>query len=184
MTASQVTPLDEPAAGSKPDSGSMPVEERAQRTARMDAFRVQLSDALRPWSDPLRVQSEAARVLGEHLGLSRVAYVEVDADGNGVAVEREYCAPGMRSLVGHWQLDDFGPTLMAEYRAGRTFAISDLPGVDALTPAERARYAALEIAAFASAPLLEQGHLKAMLTLHSAVPRTWSNEELALLEET
>jgi PAS domain S-box-containing protein len=184
MSASQLSPFDEPAAGSKPESGAIGPEESARRTARMDAFRVQLSDALRPWSDPLRVQSEAARVLGQHLGLSRVAYVEVDADGNGVRVQREYCVPGMKSLLGRWRLDDFGPTLMAEYRAGRTFAIADLHAVDLLTPEERASYAALDVAAFASAPLLEQGRLAAMLTLHSTVPRPWSNEELALIEET
>ena len=150
----------------------------------MDAFRVQLSDALRPWSDPLRVQSEAARVLGQHLGASRVAYVEVDADGNGLTVEREYCEPGMQSLIGRWRLDDFGPTLMAEYRAGHTFAVADVGAVEVLTAAERSSYAALDISAFASVPLLEQGRLTAILTLHSAEPRPWSNEELALIEET
>ena len=184
MSASQVSPYDESAAGSKPDSGTSSAEELARRAARMDAFRVQLSDALRLSSDPLHVQSDAARVLGEHLGLSRVAYVEVDADINGVRVEREYCVPGMRSLVGHWQLDDFGPSLMAEYRAGRTFAVADVRAVDVLTPAERTNYAALEIAAFASVPLIKQGRLTAILTLHSAEPRIWTSEELVLIEET
>jgi PAS domain S-box-containing protein len=181
-TASQIFQPDAPADSGQAEPASS--QDVARRAARTDAFRVRLSDALRPWSDPLRVQSEAARVLGQHLGASRVAYVEVDADGSGVTVEREYCEPGMRSVIGHWRLDDFGPTLIAEYRAGRTFAVSDVRAIELLTPAERASYAALEITAFASVPLLKQERLTALLTLHSAVPRPWSSEELALIEET
>jgi PAS domain S-box-containing protein len=184
MSASQLSRLEEPAASSKPESGAAASEEGAQRAARMDAYRVQLADALRPWSDPLRIQSEAARVLGRQLGSSRVAYVEVESDGNSVTVEREYCVSGMRSLLGRWRLDDFGPTLMEEYRAGRTFAISDVNAVGVLTAAELASYAALDVAAYASVPLIKQGRLTAILTLHSAVPRQWSDEELALIEET
>ncbi|HEU4581314.1 MAG TPA: ATP-binding protein [Polyangiaceae bacterium] len=184
MSASQLSPLDEPAASSTPESGAAAVQEIARRAARLDAYRVQLSDALRPWSDPLRIQSEAARVLGRQLGSSRVAYVEVEADGNSSRVEREYCGLGVSSLLGRWRLDDFGPTLMAKYREGHTFAVSDVSALGELTAAQRARYAALGIAAYAGVPLIKQGRLTAILTLHSAVPRCWGDEELALIEET
>ncbi len=43
------------------------------------AFLLKLSDALRPLVDPAAIQEAAARILGEHLRASRVAYVEVAA---------------------------------------------------------------------------------------------------------
>src|SRR4051812_11327689 len=154
------------------------------RRARIDSFRVLLSDTLRPLRDALQVQSEAARLLGQQLEVSRVAYVEVEADNDRACVQREYCAAGMSSLIGRWRLDDFGPTLIAEYRAGRTFAVANVHTLAVLTQAERASYAALAIAAYAGVPLLEQGRLTAILTVHSTLPRQWSAEDLALIEET
>src|SRR6187549_4002986 len=112
-------------------------KEGAQRTARSDAFRVLISDALRPLSDPLSVQSEAARVLGQHLSASRAAYVEVGADNDSAWVQREYCVPGMSSVIGRGKLDDFGPALIAKYRAGHTFAVADVSAMDVLSDAER-----------------------------------------------
>ena len=35
---------------------------------------------LRPLRDPIKIQETATRLLGEHLGASRVAYVEVAGD--------------------------------------------------------------------------------------------------------
>lgn len=37
------------------------------------AFLLELSDALRPLADPVAVQEKASRLLGEHLGVDRVA---------------------------------------------------------------------------------------------------------------
>ena len=43
-------------------------------------FLLRLSDALRPLADPLAVQVEAARILGEYLHANRVGYAEVQED--------------------------------------------------------------------------------------------------------
>ncbi len=46
------------------------------------AFLLSLSDALRPLSDPIAIQAEAARLLGEHLRVGRAYYVEIfEAEG-------------------------------------------------------------------------------------------------------
>ncbi|MUL35172.1 GAF domain-containing protein [Gloeocapsopsis dulcis] len=56
--------------------------ERLRSAAEMDAFRVKLSDALRSLTDTVQIQAEASRLLGEHLGVDRAYYVEVnEAEG-------------------------------------------------------------------------------------------------------
>jgi hypothetical protein len=56
-------------------------DEALRRTSEFDAFRVSLVDALGPLFDPVEIQAESARVLGEHLGANPVMYTEVEEDG-------------------------------------------------------------------------------------------------------
>ena len=53
-------------------------------------FLLRLNDALRPLSDPGDVQETAARLLGQHLGATRVGYAEFD--GGEYTIRREYTA--------------------------------------------------------------------------------------------
>jgi PAS domain S-box-containing protein len=57
-------------------------DEALRSASELDAFRVALVDAQGPLVDPVEIQAEAARVLGEHLGASRVMYAEVAEEGN------------------------------------------------------------------------------------------------------
>ncbi len=50
-------------------------------------FLLLLNDALRPLSDPGDVQETAARLLGQHLGTTRVGYAELD--GSAYVIRRE-----------------------------------------------------------------------------------------------
>ncbi|MBD0299253.1 MAG: hypothetical protein ICV82_03015, partial [Nitrososphaera sp.] len=54
----------------------------------LNAFRVQLADALRPLTDASEIQAIAARILGESLGVTRVIYIEVVSGGEEVMSNR------------------------------------------------------------------------------------------------
>src|SRR3712207_506992 len=54
------------------------IEAQLRASEARRAFLLKLSDALRPLSDPIAIQAEAARLLGEYLGSGRAYYVEVD----------------------------------------------------------------------------------------------------------
>ena len=60
-------------------------------------FLLRLNDALRPLSDPGDVQETAARLLGQHLGVTRVGYAEFD--GGEYTIRREY-TQGVPPLAG------------------------------------------------------------------------------------
>ncbi|TNC49607.1 hypothetical protein FHG66_10875 [Rubellimicrobium rubrum] len=58
----------------------LPAEAALRESEARQAFLLRLADALRPLGDAVAIQAEAARVLGEQLGASRVAYYEVDGE--------------------------------------------------------------------------------------------------------
>jgi PAS domain S-box-containing protein len=159
-------------------------EEALRRAAEADAFRVALADALRPLADPVDIQSEAARVLGEHLGVDRAFYMDVEEDGELFVVRRDYHVPGVPSATGRYPVDGFGPTLMAEIRSGRTLAVADVGAEPVLTDKERAAYAAVGVLAYAGVPLVKGGRCVAVFGIHQTTPRAWMPDELALIEET
>ncbi|MDM9585799.1 YlcI/YnfO family protein [Nostoc sp. GT001] len=155
-------------------------EELSRRTAEFNAFRVSLSDALRPLADPIEIQATASRVLGEYLSANRVAYFEVR--GADYVVERDY-VNGAAALAGNYPVDSFGPKLLAAYRTGRAVSASDVEADPNLSPPERAAYAAIEIGAYIGIPLIKRGEFVAGLAVHTSGPRAWTPDEVSLAEE-
>ena len=155
-------------------------EERSRRAAKLDAFRVFLADALRPLADPVEVQATATRVLGEYLNANRVVYFEVR--GTDYVVERDY-VNGAVALAGGYPINSFGSKLLAEFRAGRTVCVSDVSTDPYLSPAQRSAYAAIQIGAHISIPLVKGGEFVAGLAVHTSEPRAWTEDEVALAEE-
>ena len=105
-------------------TGKVLAEAALRANEKRQAFLLQLSDALRPLSRPVEIQAEALRVLGDHLGASRVHYAEIEPDGEHAVVPEDY-APTVPNRAGRYRLADF-VTLRAECRAGRNFVVPDL----------------------------------------------------------
>ena len=150
-------------------------------SAARQAFLVRLNDALAPLVDPVEVQETAARVLGEHLGADRVAYFELDGDDYVVA--RDY-APSVPKVAGRHPVARFGARLIAVYRSGTTEVSRDVEADPALSPGEKAAFAAIQVRAQVAVPLVKAGALVAGLAVHTASPRAWTPAEVALVEET
>src|SRR3712207_4734692 len=119
------------------------------------AFLLKLADALRPLADPVEVQSEAARVIGEHLGAGRAAYAEIDADDAHFTVHRDY-SDGVPSFAGRYPLDSYGDVFWADLRAGRTISVADAERDARISEAERSPYAAGMVRAAIGVPRSEE----------------------------
>lgn|GEM_PF-297080 len=144
-------------------------------------FTVALADTIRPLRDPVDVQAEVSRVLGEWLGANRVLYFEVQ--GEHYVVERDYtdAAP---SMVGRYPISSFGPELLAQYREGRTATEADVEALSSHTPGERDAFAAVQIRSYIGVPLVKGGVFVAGLAVHASTVREWTPTEIALTEET
>ncbi|BCS34749.1 hypothetical protein TBR22_A39750 [Luteitalea sp. TBR-22] len=156
--------------------------EAVRRRAATQALLVSLLEQTRHLRDPDAVMWTCVRGLGLHLGVARCMFGEIDEVQATAVVARDY-VDGVPSVAGRYRLEDFGPTLATELRAGRTFVIGDTAD-DARVPdeASRAAFAALGARALVVVPLVKDGRLVALLSVHHPVPRTWTDDEVALLE--
>jgi PAS domain S-box-containing protein len=152
-----------------------------RRHAELDAFRLALTDTLRGLADPAEMQARAAELVGRHLGVSRAYYQEFDEAEGTFTIHRNY-TEGLPSLAGTYRLDDYGRDLVQEtLRSGRPLVVRNSADLD---ETEAAAWAALSVRAGLSAPNLREGVCVAALGVTSATPRDWTDEEVALVEET
>jgi len=161
------------------------VRKRAEETIRaseaQNSFLVTLADTLRPLSDPIAVQAEASRVLGERLGANRVVYFEVR--GDEYVVERDY-ATGVPSVIGRHPIVAFGPEQLATYKSGRTAMEADVDAFPFRPSEEKAAFAGVQIRSYIGVPLVKNGVFVAGLAVHSACERAWTAAEIAMTEDT
>ncbi|MDZ8070342.1 MAG: YlcI/YnfO family protein [Nostoc sp. DedQUE08] len=153
------------------------------QAAQADAFRVKLTNALRLLTDANEIQAIAAFVLGEFLGANRVIYIEVLPSGKEVIVHKNY-TNGVAELSGLYHLEDFGRNLTDDHRAGRTAIVPDVANYPKYSASDRARYRSIDIAAHIDVPLIKKDRFVALLAVHQANPRQWTEDEVKRVEET
>lgn len=144
------------------------------------AFLLKLSDALRPLSDPLRVQEVASRMLGEHLKADRVAFAEIV--GDEMVVFRDY-ARNVPSMVGRYPKNAFGEVVVGAFSRSGMYLAENLPEALDRSDAQKAALRAIQCAAYLGSTLFKEGRLAAAFALHQATPRTWTKSEISLVEE-
>jgi PAS domain S-box-containing protein len=155
-------------------------EQRLRASEDRQALLVKLADTLRPLSDPIDIQAEASRVLGEHLRANRVLYFEIR--GDEYVIERDYTA-GVRPLAGKYPVDAFGPDLLARLLAGRTVIEADAITLER-PRGEQEAFAAIQVRGHVDVPLVKRGQFVAGVSVHVSDRRDWSSHEVALIEET
>ncbi|MEP6521791.1 PAS domain-containing protein [Microcoleus vaginatus DQ-U2] len=160
-----------------------PSTDALRQAAQADAFRVRLTNALRPLSDANEIQATAARILGDSLGASRVIYIEVLPGGKEVIVHKNY-TNGVAELSGLYCLEDFGRNLTDDHRAGRTAIVPDVANYPKYTASQKVSYQAIDIAAHIDVPLIKNDRFVALLAVHQANPRQWREDEVRRVEET
>jgi PAS domain S-box-containing protein len=139
-----------------------------------------LNEALRPLADPLEIQATACRMLCERLKANRVAYFELR--GHEYVVECDH-VDGVNSMVGRHRVAPFGERLFDHYRAGHLAICNDVAADQALSPAEREAYAAIQVGAYIGVPLVKNGEFVVTMGVHTREPREWTVWETALVND-
>lgn len=143
-------------------------------------FLLALNKALRPLNDPAAIQTTACRLLGEHLDANRVIYAEIDGSEFIVRTSYEH---GVQQIAGRVPIPAFGALALKAYHLGEPIAVADVDADPRFSDHERASLRQLDIAALAGALLVKEERWVGVFAIHSAVPRDWSKEELALIDE-
>ena len=159
------------------------VEVALQDSESRHAFLLRLGDALSLLTDPLAVQGEASRLLGERLLTDRAYYADIDEAQGYILVERNFVRAGASSKVGRFSLSDFN-WVGSTFRAGGPVVVADTQTSPLIPEADRPAVAALGVGAFVAAPLVRDGRLVAALFVSDVSPRVWTPEEVELVKET
>jgi PAS domain S-box-containing protein len=160
-------------------------EKRSQQmllqSERAHRLLLSLQDATRGQRDPARVLQDFVSIVASHFTVDGCAYGEVDEHEQFVTMIADH-ADGVPAFIGRHQLADFGDGLNGQLRAGVTVALADI-GADARADdATRRTFAGIGTRSGIAVPLVKDGRLVAVMTLHHSQPRHWTRDETALME--
>ena len=156
--------------------------ETERRRAEREALLNRIGEAIRTSEDPGEIQQAAVTALGEALGADRCYFAQfLPAQGTS-EVTTEYYRPDLPSIARQYALAEV-PSLADDlYEGGRAFVVSDTQaaGFDVLTCEVLSR---LNLRSLLRLPLREGAGVTAALVVAMAdTPRTWTPEEIALVE--
>jgi PAS domain S-box-containing protein len=146
-----------------------------------ETFRSVFGDATRGVTDEHALKRVASRLLGLHLGANRLIYAEVVGDGC-VVIEPGYVS-GVQQIDGVYRLEDYGPTLMATFQAGKNVLVADMRNDPVYSMPEKQAYAKQQIVANLLLPILKAGRLVAILGVQQNTPRIWTSDEIVIARE-
>ncbi|MGD9715040.1 MAG: response regulator, partial [Thermomicrobiales bacterium] len=135
-----------------------------------------------PIADPNEIQATASRMLGEHLGVNRVLYAEIVHEREAV-VNRDW-VNGVPSVVGRYSTLSFGQSNVAKARASATLVCGNVAKDPTLNEHNRKAYESLDIASYIGVSLVKENRWVAGFAVQNAIPRTWTETEIKLTEET
>ena len=157
----------------------------ANAVVQRNEARLQFLDALNratmQRTDADAILAITTRMLGEHLGVAVCAYADMDEDQDGFTIRGDWAAPGSQSIVGHYQLSEFGQLAFDQLSAGQPLVLRDTFGQ--LPPETAPAFRSIGSGATICMPLVKDGRLTALMAIHDRGPRDWREDELALLTE-
>ncbi|MFC5344516.1 PAS domain S-box protein [Brevundimonas staleyi] len=145
------------------------------------AFVLELSDALRPLTDPFAIQHTAMKLLAERLDVMRAGYLDAqpDQDTMIMAAHFDRGAPSTPESV---RLSDYGPARAAGFRAGNTQVLHDA-FAESEPEEHRNAHRAIDVGAWIIAPLIKNGRLRAIVGVVNETPRDWTPMEVDLVSD-
>ena len=149
------------------------------------AFLARLGDALRPLTSTSVIEATASRLLGEHLDVDRALYAEIDGEvGDEQCTIRHQYLRAVVPFPERVAVRAFGERLSDRLRRAETIVVTDILTDPEYDAGERAAWTAAQCRAAVVVGLVKDDRFVATFTVHSVVPRTWTDSEVALVQET
>jgi C4-dicarboxylate-specific signal transduction histidine kinase/CheY-like chemotaxis protein len=147
------------------------------------AFLLALGDRLREQASAREMLEVALEAIGRELGVHRVGYAEIDAKADTLAVNVEWGDGTLEEIRGTYPLAAFGRYHIQALSAGETARIDDTHDSPHIQDDNKDAVHGIGIRAAITVPLVRDGALAALLSLHHGTPRAWTDYEVRLLQE-
>ena len=142
---------------------------------------LELNDRFRDLDDTADLSFAAAEILGRTLNVSRAGYGTIDVHAETITIEQDWNATGIKSLAGMLDFNDYG-SYIHDLKRGETVIIADAD-MDHRTIATADALKAISAASFVNMPIIENGHIVALLYLNHAKPRAWPMDEMEFVRD-
>jgi PAS domain S-box-containing protein len=150
---------------------------------RRHSFQLALADRIRPLSDPGEVTAAACELLGKYVGGKRVVYGEADDAITVLNLKRDWTDGSMMSMRDmQLTLNDFGAAVADMLRKGHNIVIDDITLYPPALP-YLAAYTAAGVRSVLAIPLMKDGRMRAVLSVHDSDARHWAPEQIEMAED-
>jgi PAS domain S-box-containing protein len=156
------------------------VTERRRSEARRDAL-VRLTAEIQVLQHPADIAHAAGRILGETLGASRAGYGNLDASTDILTIERDWTAPGIKSVAGRLNLRDFG-SFVDQLKRGECVTIRDVAR-DPRTLGAVDNMIAASVGSLVNIAVFEAANAVGVFFVNDPRIRDWADADLDLIRE-
>ena len=150
-----------------------------KRKEDMLRFLVTLNEVAQALVTPDEIMAATARLLGEHLGVDRCAYADVE-DESVFVITGDY-QQNIPSIVGRWPVAAFGAECARQMLANQPYIVVDSEADSRIGPDDLPAYRATQIRAVICVPLHKAGKFTAAMAVHQTTPRAWSRDDIELV---
>lgn len=162
-------------------------EEILRKSEERKSYLLRLTDAVRFIADPLAIQEAAATVIGEYLEVDNAFYGDI-VNINAIEylqIERLYQKDDQKNPFkpSLHPFSDFGEQI-GQLKSGKTSVVYDLENDSNFSVNEILRYRTLGFTSWVAVPLVKNGAAVAIFMVQNVTPYAWTEEQLALIEET
>lgn len=140
-------------------------------------FQLAFVDELRELTNAHDITAAATKLLGIHLGASRVFYGEIDDITETFYTRAKWSAAPLPALPAKGRLSDYGDEVVAILRSGTPLVVDEIKRDHRTLPYAKA-YEELNTCSLLVVPLVKSGRLIASLNVGRLEPYHWTKENI------
>ncbi len=142
---------------------------------------IELQEQFRSRVEAADIAYASAELLGRLMNISRAGYGVVDPLKETITIERDWNAPGIKSLAGTLHFREYG-SYIDNLKRGETVIIHDAE-TDPRTTSSAAALKAISAQSVINMPITEENGLVALLYLNHEAARRWTDDEIDLIRD-
>jgi PAS domain S-box-containing protein len=150
---------------------------------RDQAFIISWTDAVRHEADARAILARTLDMLVDHMSVSRANYSEPSRDGNELCVLQESCQNVPPLLGRAVSMTELGEQLAAAHRSGHPVRIDSIYTDPRCGEIDQAAFSKVGLVSVLTMPMIRAGEIVAMLSVHHATPRSWTDAEVELVRD-